>query len=105
MRYSPKLGRLIEMQANMQKAQEELARTEVVGEAGGGIAKVHMNCKHEVRSSELDDSLLGDDREMLEDLVAAAVNDAVRKVAATIQEKFAGMASGLNLPPGMQLPF
>ena len=94
-----------EMQANMQKAQEELARTEVVGEAGGGMAKVHMNCKHEVRSIELDDNLLGDDREMLEDLVAAAVNDAVRKVAATIQDKFAGMASGLNLPPGMQLPF
>ncbi len=94
-----------EMQANMQEAQEELARTEVVGEAGGGMVKVHMNCKHEVRSIELDDSLLGDDREMLEDLVAAAVNDGVRKVAAIIQKKFSGMASGLNLPPGMQIPF
>ena len=93
-----------QMQANMQKAQEELARTEVVGEAGGGMAKVHMNCKHEVSSIKVEDSLIGEDKEMLEDLITAAVNDAVRKVEATVQEKFAGMTSGLNLPPGINLP-
>ncbi len=94
-----------EMQANMERAQQELADLVVVGEAGGGMVKVHMTCKHEVRNVEIDESLMGDDRDMLEDLVAAACNDATARVARTTQEKFAGMTAGLNLPPGMKLPF
>lgn len=93
------------MQEDMQKAQEEMASLSVQGEAGGGLVKVEMTCKHEVRKIEIDDSLLGDDKDMLEDLVTAACNDAVRRVEKTVQEKFSGMASGLNLPPGMKLPF
>ena len=93
------------MQADMQKAQEEMASMTVVGESGAGMVKITMTCKHEVRSIEIEDSLVGDDKEMLEDLTVAAFNDAVRKVEQTVQEKFAGMASGLNLPPGMKLPF
>jgi len=94
-----------QMQENLQKAQEELASLEVVGEAGGGMVKVTMSCRHEVRGLVIDSSLLGDDKEMLEDLVAAAVNDALRKVERTVQDKYAGMTSGLGLPPGMKLPF
>ena len=94
-----------QMQENLEKAQQELAALEVVGEAGGGMVKATLSCKHEVRAIELDPSLLGDDKEMLEDLVAAAVNDALRKVERTVQEKYAGMTSGLGLPPGMKLPF
>ena len=94
-----------QMQANMQKAQEEMASLMVTGESGAGMVRVTMNCKHEVQSVEIDDSMIGDDKEMLEDLTVAAINDAVRKVEQTVQEKFAGMASGLNLPPGMKLPF
>jgi len=94
-----------QMQENLEKAQQELAALEVVGEAGGGMVKATMTCKHEVRAIEIDPSLLGDDKEMLEDLVAAAVNDALRKVERTVQEKYAGMTSGLGLPPGMKLPF
>jgi DNA-binding YbaB/EbfC family protein len=94
-----------QMQENLQKAQEELAALEVVGEAGGGMVKVTMSCKHEVRALAIDPELVGDDREMLEDLVAAAVNDALRKVERTVQEKYSGMTSGLGLPPGMKLPF
>ena len=94
-----------EMQANMQKMQEELASMEVTGEAGGGMVKATMTGRHEIRRISIDDSLMGDDREMLEDLVAAAVNDAVRRVEETMQEKYAGMTSGLNLPGGMNLPF
>jgi hypothetical protein len=94
-----------EMQANMQKAQEELARLEVTGESGGGLVAVVMTGKHEVRRVTIDDSLIGDDKDMLEDLVAAAINDAVHKVEATTQERLAGLAGGLNLPPGMKLPF
>jgi DNA-binding YbaB/EbfC family protein len=94
-----------EMQANMQKAQEEMASITVTGESGAGAVKITMTCKHQVQSLEIDDTLIGDDREMLEDLIVAAFNDAVRKVEATVQEKFAGMASGLGLPPGMKLPF
>jgi DNA-binding YbaB/EbfC family protein len=94
-----------QMQENLQKAQEELAALEVVGEAGGGMVKVTMSCKHEVRRIVIDPELAGDDREMLEDLVAAAVNDALRKVERTVQEKYSGMTSGLGLPPGMKLPF
>jgi len=103
------LGQLMrqaqQMQENLQKAQEELAALEVVGEAGGGMVKVTMSCKHEVRALTIDPELVGDDREMLEDLVAAAVNDALRKVERTVQDKYSGMTSGLGLPPGMKLPF
>jgi hypothetical protein len=94
-----------QMQANMQKAQEEMASIMVTGESGAGMVRVTMNCKHQVQQVEIDDSMIGDDREMLEDLVVAATNDAVHKVEQTVQEKFSGMASGLNLPPGMKLPF
>ena len=94
-----------QMQADMQKAQEEMANLTVTGESGAGIVRITMTCKHEVRSLEIDDSLVGDDKEMLEDLIVAAFNDAVRKVEKTVQEKFSGMAAGLSLPPGMKLPF
>ncbi|MDG2377068.1 MAG: YbaB/EbfC family nucleoid-associated protein [Woeseiaceae bacterium] len=94
-----------QMQADMQKAQEAMASLTVIGESGAGIVKITMTCKHEVRGLEIDDSLVGDDKEMLEDLIIAAFNDAVRKVEQTVQEKFSGMAAGLNLPPGMKLPF
>lgn len=94
-----------QMQADMQKAQEEMANLTVTGESGAGIVRITMTCKHEVRGLEIDDSLVGDDKEMLEDLIIAAFNDAVRKVEQTTQEKFSGMTAGLNLPPGMKLPF
>ena len=94
-----------EMQANMQKAQEELAKLEVTGESGGGMVKVTMTGKHEARRVSIDDSLLADDKDMLEDLVAAAINDAAHKVEAATQERMSGLAGGLNLPPGMKLPF
>lgn len=93
------------MQADMQKAQEELANIEVNGAAGGGLVKVVMTGKHEVRRVTIDDSLLADDKDMLEDLVAAAINDAVHKLEAVSQEKMSGMTAGLNLPPGIKLPF
>ncbi len=93
------------MQANMQKAQEELANMEVTGQAGGGLVKVLMTGRHDVKRVEIDDSLFKDDKEMLEDLLAAAVNDAVRMVEKTSKEKFAGITGGLNLPGGMKLPF
>lgn len=93
------------MQAQMQKAQEELATLEVVGEAGGGLVKIAMTCKHEVRKLTIDPSLVGDDREMLEDIVVAAFNDALRKVERTVQDKMGGMTAGLGLPPGLKLPF
>ena len=94
-----------EMQANMQKAQEEIASLEVTGESGGGIVKITMTGRHEVRRVSIDDSLLSDDKDMLEDLVAAAINDAAHKVEATTQERMSGLTSGMNLPPGMKLPF
>jgi DNA-binding YbaB/EbfC family protein len=94
-----------QMQANMKKAQEEMATIMVTGESGAGMVRVIMNCQHQVQKVEIDDSMIGDDKEMLEDLTVAAFNDAVRKVEQTVQEKFSGMASGLNLPPGMKLPF
>lgn len=93
------------MQESMQKAQEELAAMEVTGEAGGGLVSVIMNGKHEVKRVSLDSSLLEEDRDMLEDLIAAAINDAVHKVEKTTQEKMASVTSGLPLPPGMKLPF
>ncbi|KZE27246.1 hypothetical protein EV683_104140 [Crenobacter luteus] len=97
-----------QMQENMKKAQEELANIEVEGQAGAGLVKVVMNCQHAVKRVAIDPSLLSgdaDDKEMLEDLVAAALNDAVRKVETTTQEKMSGFTAGLNLPPGMKLPF
>ncbi|MCI0516907.1 MAG: YbaB/EbfC family nucleoid-associated protein [Woeseiaceae bacterium] len=93
------------MQADMQRAQEEMAHLTVTGESGGGMVKVTMTCKHEVRRLQIDDSLIGDDREMLEDLIIAAFNDAIGRVERTVQEKFSGLTSGLSLPPGMKLPF
>ena len=103
------LGQLMKqaqrMQAQMQKAQEELAQLEVSGEAGGGLVKIRMTCKHEVRGIAIDPTLLGDDREMLEDVLVAALNDALRKVERTTQDKLGGMTAGLGLPPGLKLPF
>ena len=93
-----------QMQANMQKAQEELAAIEVEGQSGAGAVKVVMTCKHDVRRVSIDPSVM-DDKEMLEDLIAAALNDATRRVESTTQERMAGFTSGLNLPPGMKLPF
>ena len=92
------------MQLEMQKAQEELAKLEVCGEAGGGLVKVTMNGQHAVRRMHIDPSLLGD-AEMLADIVTAAANDAVNRVTQTTQEKMAGMTAGLSLPPGFKLPF
>ncbi len=94
-----------QMQENMKKAQEEMASIMVTGESGAGMVRVTMNCQHRVQSVEIDDSMIGDDKEMLEDLTVAAFNDAVQKVEKTIQEKFSGMASGMSLPPGFKLPF
>jgi len=94
-----------QMQDNMKKAQEELAQTEVEGQAGAGLVKVTMTCRHDVKRVAIDPSLLSDDRDMLEDLVAAAVNDAVRRVESTTQEKMSGLTAGLPLPPGFKLPF
>jgi DNA-binding YbaB/EbfC family protein len=93
------------MQADMKKAQEEMGQLTVTGESGGGMVRITMNGRHEVKALEIDDSLVGDDKDMLEDLLVAAFNDAQRKVEQTMQEKFAGLAGGLNLPPGMKLPF
>ncbi|MDR1163652.1 MAG: YbaB/EbfC family nucleoid-associated protein [Candidatus Accumulibacter sp.] len=92
------------MQENMKKAQDELARIEVEGESGAGMVKVTMTCSHDVRRVAIDESVM-DDREMLEDLVAAAFNDAVRRAEKTSHERMAGFTAGLNLPPGMKLPF
>jgi DNA-binding YbaB/EbfC family protein len=94
-----------QLQANMQRAQAEIAALEVTGEAGGGMAKVTMTGKHEVKRVSIDPSLVGDDKEMLEDLIAAAINDAVQKVERVTQEKMASLMGGMQLPPGMKLPF
>jgi hypothetical protein len=94
-----------QMQENMAKMQAKLAEIEVEGASGAGMVKVTMTCKHDVRRVAIDPSLMTDDREMLEDLVAAAVNDAVRKVETTVQEKMAGVTAGMPIPPGMKLPF
>ena len=94
-----------QMQDNMRKMQEQLATMEVEGQSGAGMVKVVMTCKHDVKRISIDPSLVGDDKEMLEDLVAAAVNDAVRRVEATVQEKMGGLTAGMGLPPGMKLPF
>ncbi len=93
------------MQEDLQKAQEELAKAEIQGESGGGLVKVTMNGRHEVRRVEIDESLMGDDKEMLEDLLAAACNDAVHRIEEQTKEQMSGVTAGLNLPPGMKLPF
>jgi DNA-binding YbaB/EbfC family protein len=93
------------MQDDLRKAQEQLASEEVTGEAGGGLVKVTMNGKHEVRRVSIDDSLMTDDREMLEDLVASACNDAARRIADRMQDSMSGLTEGLNLPPGFKMPF
>ena len=94
-----------QMQENMKRMQEQLATVEVEGQAGAGMVKVTMTCRHDVKRVAIDPSLLADDRDMLEDLVAAAVNDAVRRVEATTQEKMSGLTAGMPLPPGFKLPF
>jgi nucleoid-associated protein EbfC len=93
-----------QLQASMQRAQEEIANLEVVGESGGGMVKITMTGKHEAKRVVIDPRLIGDDKDMLEDLVAAAVNDAVRKVETTTQQKMSGLMAGVQLPPGMKLP-
>ena len=93
------------MQERMQKAQAEVQNIEVIGEAGGGMVKLVMNGRHEAKRVMIEPKLFAEDKEMLEDLVVAAQNDAVRKVAAKTQEKYSGLVSGLNLPPGVKLPF
>lgn len=93
------------MQEEMQKAQAELANTEVTGESGGGMCQVVMRGSHEVSRVAIDDSLMDDDKEMLEDLIAAAINDAVHKIVKTNQDAMADMTAGLNLPPGFKMPF
>ncbi|NIN34803.1 MAG: YbaB/EbfC family nucleoid-associated protein [Gammaproteobacteria bacterium] len=93
------------MQENLQKAQEEIANMEVIGQSGAGLVKVTMTGRHDVKKLEIDPSLLSDDKEMLEDLIAAAINDANRRVESATQEKMSGLAGGIGLPPGMKLPF
>ncbi|HMU63184.1 MAG TPA: YbaB/EbfC family nucleoid-associated protein [Nitrosomonas sp.] len=94
-----------QMQENMKAMQEQLASIEIEGQSGAGMVKVVMTCRHDVKRVSIDPSLLGDDKEMLEDLIAAAVNDAVRRVETTTQEKMSGLTGGLGLPPGFKLPF
>ena len=93
------------MQDNLKRAQDELAQIEVEGQSGAGMVKVLMSCKHDVKRVTIDPSLLADDKDMLEDLVAAAFNDAVRRAAATSEEKMSKLTAGLPLPPGMKFPF
>ena len=94
-----------QMQENMKRVQEQLAVTEVEGQSGAGLVKVIMTCRHDVKRVSIDASLLKDDKEMLEDLVAAAMNDAVRRAEAAIQEKMSGIAGQMQLPPGFKMPF
>ncbi len=93
------------MQENLQKAQQQIASAELTGESGAGLVKVVMNGRHDVRSISIDDSLMEEDKEMLEDLIAAAVNDAVRKVEAYSQEKMSEITGGMGMPPGFNMPF
>lgn len=94
-----------QMQEQMQKAQEELARKEVQGESGAGLVKIVMNGRHDAKSVSIDSSLLGEDKEILEDLIAAAINDAVRKVEANNQDMMSGLTAGMKMPPGFKMPF
>ena len=93
------------VQENMKKAQEALAAMEIEGQSGAGMVKVLMTGRHDVKRVTIDPSLLGEDKDMLEDLIAAAINDAVRKIDAASQEKMSGLSAGLGLPPGLKLPF
>ncbi|AFC85814.1 DNA-binding protein, YbaB/EbfC family [Frateuria aurantia DSM 6220] len=103
------LGQLMQqaqrMQDDMKKAQDELARVEVTGQAGGGLVSITMSGTHEVRKVQIDRAMFAEDPEMAEDLVAAAINDAVNKVAQTSKERMGSVTQGLNLPPGFKLPF
>ena len=103
------LGKIMQqaqaMQGKMQEAQEEMAKLEITGESGAGLVKVVMNGKHEVKNVVIDPSVFEEDREFAEDLIAAAINDAVQRVSATTKEKMSEMTGGMDLPPGMNLPF
>ena len=101
----PLMKQAQQMQENMKNMQEQLATVEVEGQSGAGMVKVLMTCRYDVKRVNIDDSLFSDDKDMLEDLLAAAVNDAVRRVEATTQEKMSGVTAGMGLPPGMKLPF
>jgi hypothetical protein len=101
----PLMKQAQQMQENMKDMQEQLATVEVEGQSGAGMVKVIMTCRYDVKRVNIDDSLFNDDKDMLEDLLAAAVNDAVRRVEATTQEKMSGVTAGMGLPPGMKLPF
>ncbi len=105
----PDLGGLMQqakkMQDQMQKTQEEIANLEVTGEAGAGLVKVVMTGRHDVKSVSLDDALMKEEKDIIEDLLAAAVNDAVRKIEAKNKEKMSGLTAGMSLPPGFKLPF
>jgi len=94
-----------QMQENLKKAQEEIASLEIEGQAGAGMVKIVMTGRHDVKRVSIDPSLMSDDKDMLEDLIAAAINDAVRKLETATQEKMGGLTSGFGLPPGMKLPF
>jgi DNA-binding YbaB/EbfC family protein len=94
-----------QMQETMKKAQAEIAQIEVTGESGAGMVKVVMTGRHEAKRVSIEPSLLGEDKDMLEDLIAAAINDAVRKLETTTSERYSSLMSGMNLPPGMKLPF
>ncbi|TDI87697.1 MAG: YbaB/EbfC family nucleoid-associated protein [Gammaproteobacteria bacterium] len=94
-----------QMQERIQDLQRELAEAEVTGESGAGMVKVTLNGRHEARKVDIDRSLLSEDKEMLEDLIAAAITDAARRVERAQQEKMAGLTAGLGLPPGIKLPF
>ncbi len=94
-----------QMQDNMKKAQDDLAQTEVEGQSGAGLVRIAMTCRHDVKRVTIDPSLLGEDKDMLEDLLAAAINDAVRRVEAATQETMAGLTMGMPMPPGFRLPF
>ena len=101
----PLMKQAQQMQENMNDMQEQLATVEVEGQSGAGMVKVIMTCRYDVKRVNIDDSLFNDDKDMLEDLLAAAVNDAVRRVESTTQEKMSGVTAGMGLPPGMKLPF
>ncbi len=94
-----------QMQENMQKAQKEIANMEVTGESGAGLVKITMTGRHDVKSVTIDPTLIGDDKDMLEDLIAAAVNDANRRVESMTQVKMSGLTAGMDLPAGMKFPF
>jgi len=94
-----------QMQEKMKRAQDELAQLEVIGQSGAGMVKVTMTCNHNVKRVDVEDSLMKDEKEMLEDLVAAAINDAVRRVQETTKEKMSSVTGGMNLPPGFKMPF